>query len=268
MRTVGIYTNCINCGVSTNAARQTFDCLYGIFSIKIDHFCSLILGHRKARGNGIDGKNAPCIQEFCTGDNKLAYRTAAKDDHCMAWLDIGHICSKVSGGKDIRKQNGLVVNDLMRQLDQPDVREGDTCLFHLKAVERSGLFGAAKEGRACRGTIGISIITLGIVASATVGTVTTGNCRSNYYAVSNVQVSDIRANCFNGTNTFMSQDCARNHATKGATYHMQISAANGAGCETYNGIGWLFNLWFGNILQADITDCMKNYCFHMKYYVA
>ena len=112
------------------------------------------------------------------------------------------------------------------------------------------------------------IITLGIVASATVGTVTTGNCGSNYYAVSNVQVSDIRAKRFNNTNAFMSQDCTRNHAAKGATYHMQVGTANGAGCEADNSVGWLFDLWFGNIVQSDITDSMKNYCFHMKCYVA
>src|SRR5205085_8289139 len=104
---------------------------------KVDDFSALLLRHFQTAGNSVNGEDTSCIQQPGAGDGKLPYRAAAEDSHSAARMDLGQISSHVAGGKNIGKQNGLIVQNVFRDLHQINIGKRDTHKLRLHAVKRT-----------------------------------------------------------------------------------------------------------------------------------
>jgi len=60
----------------------------------------------------------------------------------------------------------------------------------------------------------------------------------------------------------MSQHGAGLHARDRPADHVKISAADGAGRQAHDCVRRLLDFGIGNIIQANITDSVKDDCFH------
>src|SRR5581483_96017 len=79
--------------------------------------------------------------------------------------------SHKAGRSDVRKQDCLVIVNLVRKFHQSNVRERNARFFRLQSVERARIFRATKECCSCGWSVGICVVALGVVAGTAVGTI-------------------------------------------------------------------------------------------------
>src|SRR5579875_3326971 len=140
----------------------------------------------------------------------------------MPRFDLRHFRRLVGRGENVRKQDGLVIADIIRQFDRPYIGKGNTRFLRLQSVEGAALFGAAEEGRTRQWPIRVGIITLRVIASAAIRAVTTGNrCRNNY-TISDIQIAHIRPYLLNDTYPLVSKNGPRHHTGKSTANQMEV----------------------------------------------
>ena len=124
---------------------STLERLDRVLRAEVDDLGALRPRHRQARRHLIDGEDAPGAEQLGAGDGELTNRPAAEHGDGVAAFDLGEVGRHEAGREDVGEEDGLVVADLVGQLDEADVRIGDARLLRLQAVEAAGVRGSAEE---------------------------------------------------------------------------------------------------------------------------
>lgn len=160
MRMRGINTNSVDYTICSNAAGKALYRLNRVLPVEIDDFSALVLGHFQSRRNGIDGENAPGIQQLGAGDYKLPDRTASEDCHRAASVYAGDLGGHPCCGNDVGKQDCLIIADAIGNSNEADIRKGNACILGLEAVEWSSGRWTTEKCCARLGTVWIRLVAL------------------------------------------------------------------------------------------------------------
>ena len=195
-------------------------------------------------------------------DCELADRTAAEHADDVARLDLGDVGSHVTGRKDVREHDRLVVGDLVGQLHRPDVGERHPHELGLHPVERAGHLRPAVEGGAGLRPVGVGPVALRIVAGAAVRAGAAADRRGDHHAVAGPQVADPGADLLDHAHALVPEDRPRLHPRHGAAHEVQVGAADGAGGQAHDRVGRLADLRLGDVVEADVADVVEHHGLH------
>src|SRR6185437_16520036 len=102
-RPVSFQAGGVDTSVGTASAGQFAERVVNVNLVEVQNFISagLLPGHLEPEWHMIDRDHALCAEEACACDRKLSHRPASPDCDHVSGLDIAHLGSHVSGGKDI-----------------------------------------------------------------------------------------------------------------------------------------------------------------------
>ena len=100
-------------------------------------------------------KMRPASEVLRAGNRHHADGTTAEDRDRVAGMDVGHFRCLVRGGQNVAHHDGLIVRDLLGELDEVGGGIGHARVLGLKAIETAGCFRAAEEDGAARGPAGL-----------------------------------------------------------------------------------------------------------------
>src|SRR5205085_1577712 len=126
----------------------------------------------------------------------------------VSGTNLTQLGPEVTGRKNVREQNGLLIAYFVRQLGQPHVGVGDAGTLRLQSLERSGLLRSTEKGGAALWSVGIGVIALRVVARPAVRAVAAGDRGRDDNPVADIEVAHVLAKFFNDAYAFVSQDRA------------------------------------------------------------
>ena len=151
-------------------------------------------------------------------------------------MNVRYFGAEIAGGKNIGGEDGLVVGDFLRKLNQANVCEWDASKFGLQSMKGTGIFRSTEKSGAGQRAVGIGVVALRVVTGAAVRTVTASDGGRNYDAIAGFYIANAFADFFDDTDAFMTENSSFLHTRHGATHEMQIGAADSAGGQTHNGV--------------------------------
>src|SRR5690606_21081865 len=95
------------------------------------HFRSLLARHGQPFRYLIKGNHALRSQHPGTGDRELTHGATAPDGNRVARLNSAVLRGHVTGGKNIREKQNLVVVQVVRNFQRPDVSVGHPHILRL-----------------------------------------------------------------------------------------------------------------------------------------
>ena len=107
----------VDAGIRTTALCQIHDALVDIFLHEIDGFSACFACERQALGDRIDRQHAAGAQQKRASDRELADRAAPPYRNRFTSFEGSEISSHVSGGKDVRKEQDLIIAETIWNLD-------------------------------------------------------------------------------------------------------------------------------------------------------
>ena len=257
-----IYSNRIDHTIHSNAAGETLERFNRILAVEIDDLGALVLRHLQAGRDRIDGEDASGIQQLCTCNYELTDRATSEYGYCAACMYACDLRGHPRCGNNVGGEDRLVIGDSLGNSHHANVRKRDARKLSLQAVEWSAGGRAAEECGACIGTIWVRLVTLRVVAGTAIEAVSAGDGGGNHDAIAGFKVAHGASDLLDDAKTFMSQNGSRFHSRHGAADHVEVSAANRAGCQPDNRVIWLLNLRVRNVFQLNVADTAKHYRFH------
>src|ERR1051326_2273532 len=125
---------CVHTRVGSDVACHVLQKLnYVLNFFIVDDFGSGLLSQLQSVVKPINGNYPLGSENESASDGELAHRAAAPDGHRVAWLNIAIFRAHITGGKDVREKDDLLVGNAGGNFQWTHVSKGDTGILCLSA---------------------------------------------------------------------------------------------------------------------------------------
>lgn len=226
-----------------------------------------VLDERES-GLGVDKDNLAGSLPQRVDTHHLTNGTSTKDREVIARIDGGILDGVVRGRKNVGKVEGLLIRNVVGDLEHVDIGQWHTDVLSLATSETARQVGVAKDASSAAAVHGLGL-RVGVGDLALAGelvlaeeAVAAGNLEGNNVALADLGLLDLWTDLLDNTAELVAEDVALVHLHDGTVEEVKVRAADGGAGDLEDDIGGLDNLGLGNLDNLDLLGALPDEGLH------
>src|SRR5690348_9937450 len=257
----GFHADSVHAGIGAAIAGHILKGVDDAFdAFSIDRLRTGGFRHLQAFGNFVDGDYAACTEHESAADCELPHGPAAPDRDGVARFYVAVDCGHITGGKDVRKKDGLFIGEMGWNFQWPHIGGGDTseliraaCLtaHHVRVAE--GARPRIAHHLVGDPGIGSCVVAAGPQLVLAEKTLATSDSKGNDDAITNFECVRLNggANFNDLTHKFMPENVALLERGNVAVIQMKIGTADAGAGDAYDCVARIQDFRIGDIFDTE-----------------
>jgi hypothetical protein len=230
----------------------------------IDHLgAAFVTRHLQSFGDPVNRNHPFGAQHVGALNREQPHRTTPPDSDGIPRADVADFSRHVAGGEDVRKEEHLLIGQVVGDLDRPHIGKGNAGVLSLPASIAAEEVGIAKEARGRVAIhllrhpgIGVRVIAQRPEMLLAEEAVAAGDGKGHHNAVADLQIVNFGAYVHHLAHKLVAEDVPFLQRGDETVEEMQVRAADGGPCDFNYGVPRIQNNGIPDPLNSHVVWTM------------